>query len=123
MHLCLRADGGWQVLHHDGAAGTGAAGHCTSGTCWDLTGQPGEEHPQLPQGEKDYEPRPGCLGLFVTGNVMGYKAWLQPNTQGPSGREALHPPGQGSVRRAKVLALQEPWLCCSPLFYFALYCF
>lgn len=49
------------------------------------------------------------MGSFVTGNVMGYKAWLQPNTQGPFEREALHPPGQqGSMRRAKALTLEEP---------------
>lgn len=118
VHLCLWADGGREVLHHDGAAGTGAAGHCASGTCWDLTGQPGEEHLQLPQGKKD---RVEGLELFVIGNIMEYKAWLYPDTQGPSEREALHPPGQqGSMRRAKALVLEEQWLYSSLLFYFVL---
>lgn len=106
MHLCLWADGGREVLHHDGAAGTGAAGHCASGTCWDLTGQPGEGHLQLPQGKKVEG-----LELFVIGNIVEYKAWLYPDTQGPSEREDLHPPGQqGSMRRAKALVLEEQWL-------------
>lgn len=63
MHLCLRADGGWEVLHHDGAAGAGAAGHCASGTCWVLTGQPGRNVVSCHREE-------GYLGLFVTGNEI-----------------------------------------------------
>lgn len=56
MHLCLWADWGWEILHHDGAAGAGAAGHCAPGTRWDLAGQPVQEHLQLSlgQGSEDY---------------------------------------------------------------------
>lgn len=126
MHLCLWADGGWEVLHHDGAAGAGAAGHCASGTCWDLTGQPGEEHLQLPQGKEDRVKRviSQDLSLWscsVIGDVMEYKAWLCPNTQGSFEREALRPAGQqGSMRRAQALMLEEPWFHSALFFYFVL---
>lgn len=33
LHLRLRTDWGWQVLHHDGQAGEGPAGHHPAGTC------------------------------------------------------------------------------------------
>lgn len=56
MHLCLWTDWGWEILHHDGATRARAAGHCAPGTWWDLAGQLGQEHLQLPLGQesKDY---------------------------------------------------------------------
>lgn len=81
MHLCLWADWGWEVLHHDGATGAGTARNRAPGTY--LTGQPGQGRVHLLTEEKDRGlrvtgQRAGSLRLAVIENIMGLaKIWTR----------------------------------------------
>lgn len=53
--------------------------------------------------------------MAIWGCLMGYKAWLQPNSQGPFGRDFAPSRTTRLLEKSQGIPLAEPWQCGSLL--------